>query len=52
MQPTEPRPDDASNRFTPAERAQLRQLLIYLAAIVTFIILASLAVGLFLNLSN
>ena len=52
MPTKERQPEKAESRFTPAERAQLRQLLIYLAAIIVFVILASLVVGIMLNLSS
>lgn len=52
MQNNDQQPKKTKARFTPAERAQIRQLLYYLAAIVVFVILAGLVMGVLLNHSN
>lgn len=51
-----PAPETANGekrpRFSAAERAQLRQMLLYLAGIVAFMLLALLILGLLLNFSS
>ncbi|MCY3835443.1 MAG: hypothetical protein OXF83_03270 [Anaerolineaceae bacterium] len=47
------RPPRGKNpKLSPAERAQIRQLIQYLLAIILFVILTGLIVGVVLNLSN
>ena len=42
-------PETTKSRFTPSERAQIRQLLLYFVTMIAFVILASLVVGILLN---